>query len=50
VTANETNTIRVFTSRSGILNVNYLPRTKAVSLQSVVATDVSSNVVFGVSF
>jgi hypothetical protein len=50
LTANETNTFRVFTSRSGTLNVNYLPRTKAVDLQTVVATDVSSNIVFSVSF
>jgi hypothetical protein len=50
LTANETNTFRVFTSRSGTLNVNYLARTKAVDLHTVVATDVSSNVVFSVSF
>jgi hypothetical protein len=50
LTANETNTFKVYTSRSGTLYVGSLPRTKVINLQTVVATDVSSNVVFSVSF
>ena len=50
LTANGTNTFRVCTSPFGTLRVNSLGRIRLVNLQTVVATDVSSNVVFSVSF
>ena len=50
LTANGTNTVRVCTSPAGTLRVNSLGRFRLVNLQTVVATDVSSNVVFSVSF
>jgi hypothetical protein len=46
LTADGTNTFKVCTSRSGSLTVRTLPRVKLADLSTVVATDVSSNVVF----
>jgi len=50
LTANGTNTCRVRTSATGTLKIKTLPRTKLVNLQTLVATDVSSNIVFSASF
>lgn len=50
LSVNDTNTFRFYTSRTGTLKVNSLPRSKIVNLKSVVATDTSSNVVFSASF
>ena len=50
LTANGTNTFRVRTSAAGTLRIRTLPRTKLVNLQTLVATDVSSNIVFSASF
>lgn len=50
LTANGTNTCKVRTSASGTLKIKTLPRTKLVNLQTLIATDCSSNVVFSASF
>jgi hypothetical protein len=50
LTANGTNTFRVRTSAAGTLRIRTLPRTTLVNLQTLVATDISSNVVFSASF
>ena len=50
LTANGTNTCRVRTSAAGTLKVKTLPRTRLVNLQTLIATDVSSNIVFSASF
>lgn len=50
LTANGTNTFRVRTSAVGTLRIRTLPRTKLVDLQTLIATDASSNVVFSASF
>jgi len=50
LTANGTNTCRVRTSASGTLKVKTLPRINLFNLQTLVATDVSSNIVFTADF
>ncbi len=50
LTANGTNTSKAFTSASGTLKLNGLPHVNLANLKTVVATDVSSNVVFSAGF
>jgi hypothetical protein len=50
LTANGTNTISVVTGSMGYLDVRTFPRVRVLTLQDVVATDTSSNVVFRVNF
>jgi len=50
LTVNDTRTFRVRTSAAGTLRIRTLPRTRLVNLQTLVATDVSSNIVFSASF
>jgi hypothetical protein len=50
LTANGTNIFKVYTSRSGLLTVNNLPRVNLVALKTLVATDVSGHVLFSVGF
>jgi hypothetical protein len=45
-----TNTIKLFTKRNGTLNVRCLRGVDVSTLETVVATDTSSNVVFSVNF
>jgi hypothetical protein len=50
LTANGTNTITVFPGTRGNVDVKTFPRVRALTLQDIVATDTSGNVVFRVNF
>jgi len=50
LTADGTNTSKIFSSNTGALVVKGLRRVNLVNLKTVVATDVSSNVVFSANF
>ena len=50
LTANGTNTVKAVTSRTGTLRVRSFPRVNIATLQTVVAKDRATNVVFTVDF
>jgi hypothetical protein len=50
LTADGTNTARVFTGSQGALTVRSFRRLDWANVQNIVATDTSSNVVFSVHF
>jgi len=50
LTADGTNTCKVFTGSQGALNVRSFRHLDVATIQSIVATDTSSNVVFTVNF